>query len=221
MENDYHVKKVTLAEAMIHSDQYRDLAGETESQNIAVLRFLLAVLHTVFYRQNENGEFIKIDSASEARRRWKAIWEKKKFPEEPILKYLSKWEERFWLFDPEYPFYQVPGIEGTENPIKKMNGELVESSNKVQLFAIRSGNKKNELNYDEAARWLLYLQAFDDTAAKKPSPKLCLTGSIGIVAAKGKSLFETLMLNLTLLKDGQELWGEARPAWEREKPSSG
>jgi CRISPR system Cascade subunit CasA len=39
------------------------------------------------------------------------------------------------------------------------------------------------------------------------------------VVAKGDSLFETLMLNLTLLKDGMELWGEAKPSWEREKPS--
>lgn len=220
MEKNYHIKKVTLDEAILHAHQYRGLAGETESQNIAILRLLLAVLHTVFSRQNENGELAKIDSAKEARRRWKAIWEKGIFPEEPIRDYFSKWTDRFWLFDPEYPFYQVPGIQGTDTPAKKMNGALVESSNKIQLFSMRSGSKKEELNYDEAARWLVYLQDFDDTAAKKPSPKLCLVGSIGIVAAKGNSLFETLMLNLTLLKDGQELWGEAKPSWEREKPLS-
>ena len=101
-----------------------------------------------------------------------------------------------------------------------MNGEVVESNNKIQLFSMRSGKEKNELRYDEAARWLIYLQAFDDTAAKKPSPKLCLVGSIGIITVKGDSLFETLMLNLTLLKDGQELWGEAKPSWERKKPST-
>ena len=84
---------------------------------------------------------------------------------------------------------------------------------------MRSGRKKDELNYDEAARWLVYLQAFDDTAAKKPSPKLCLVGSTGVVVAKGNSLFETLMLNLTLLKDGMELWERTKRSWEREKPS--
>lgn len=220
MEKNYHIKKVTLDEVLLHAEQYRDLAGETESQNIAILRFLLAVLHTVFFRQNEDGKWDKIESLKEARRRWKAIWEKGNFPKEPIQNYFSEWEDRFWLFDTEYPFYQVPGIQGTENPAKKMNGAVVESSNKIQLFSMRSGSKKNELNYDEAARWLVYLQGFDDTAAKKPSPKLCLTGSIGIVIAKGESLFETLMLNLTLLKDGQELWGEAKPSWERETPSA-
>lgn len=222
MEQNYHIKKVTLEEVFFYAEKYRSLAGETESQNFAILRFLLAILHTVFSRKNENGELVKIDSAKEARRRWKAIWEKGRFPEDPIRDYFAAWEDRFWLFDPEYPFYQVPGIQGTNNPAKKMNGALVESGNekRIQLFSMRSGRKKNELNYDEAARWLVYLQAFDDTAAKKPSPKLCLVGSIGIVAAKGNSLFETLMLNLTLLKDGQELWGEEKPSWERDEPSS-
>lgn len=35
--------------------------------------------------------------------------------------------------------------------------------------------------------------------------------------AEGKDLFETLMLNLVLLKDGSdELWGEEFPIWESE-----
>src|SRR5699024_4957047 len=101
-----------------------------------------------------------------------------------------------------------------------MNGAIVESSNKIQLFSMRTGIEKEVLSYDEAARWLVYLQAFGDTAAKKPSPKLCWVGSLGTVAAKGKSLFETLMLNLTFLKNGMEIWGEAKPAWERAIPSS-
>jgi CRISPR system Cascade subunit CasA len=124
MEQDYHMEKVSLEEALLCADRYRGLAGETESQNIAILRLLLAVLHTVFSRQNENGEVMSIDSAKEARRRWKVLWDAGAFPEDPIRDYLKKWEDRFWLFDPEYPFYQVPGIEVQEDkryPVKKMN----------------------------------------------------------------------------------------------------
>jgi CRISPR system Cascade subunit CasA len=220
MENDYHMEKVNLEEALLHAEKYRGLAGETKSQDIAILRLLLAVLHTIFSRQDENGNSMPIDSAKEARRRWAAIWEAGTFPKQPILEYFHQWEDRFWLFDPEYPFYQVPVIEGTNNPAKKMNGALVESNNKTQLFSMRSGKEKDALDYDEAARWLIYLQAFDDTAAKKPSPKLCHVGNLGLIAAKGNSLFETLMLNLTFLKDGIELWGEAKPLWERKKPST-
>ncbi len=220
MERDYHVKKVTLDGALIHAGEYRGLAGETESQNTAILRLLLAVLHTIFSRQNEYGEISSIDSQGEALRRWEAIWKMGQFPEELIKNYFAQWEDRFWLFDPEYPFYQVPGIDGTKNPAKKMNGALVESSNKIQLFSMRSGREKEELSYDEAARWLIYLQSFGDTASKNPSPKLCWVGGLGVVMAKGGSLFETLMLNLTFLKDGMKPWKEAKPAWERSKPVS-
>lgn len=48
MEQDYQVKEVTLIDALVNADKYRGLAGETETQNIAIIRFLLAVLHTVF-----------------------------------------------------------------------------------------------------------------------------------------------------------------------------
>lgn len=148
MQKDFHVKKVNLEEALLQSEKYRGLAGETESQNIAILRLLLAVLHIVFCRQNEKGEQESIDSKKEARRRWEAIWKMGTFPEQPIKDYFSKWENRFWLFDSEYPFYQVPGITGTNNPAKKMNGELVESNNKIQLFSMRSGRKKDELKFE-------------------------------------------------------------------------
>lgn len=219
MEEDYQIKKVTLPEALLHAEMYLGLAGETGSQNIAILRLLLAVLHTVFSRKNEEGKDSPIEDKKEPLRRWEAIWRRGKFPENPITDYFHQWEDRFWLFDSEYPFYQVPGIEGTINPAKKMNGALVESNNKVQLFSMKNGKEKEVLSYDEAARWLVYLQAFGDTAAKKPSPKLCWVGGLGVVAAKGETLFETLMLNLTLLKDGNYLWKEPKPAWERKKPA--
>lgn len=220
IEPGYRTKKVTLAEALLHADQYLGLAGETAAQNTAVLRFLLAVLHTIFSRRNENGEWKQIDSVKEALRRWDAIWSRGEFPADPIQDYFEEWEDRFWLFDPRYPFYQVPGITGTPIMAKKMNGTLSESGNKTRLFSLQSKARKKGLQNDEAARWLIYLQAFDDTSAKNPSPSLCTAGSMGLVEAKGNSLFETLMLNLTLLKDGQELWGEAKPSWEREKPSA-
>ena len=220
MQKDFRMKEVSLEEALICADEYRGLAGETETQNMAILRLLLACLHTVFSREDEMGNKFEIDSKTEADRRWKAIWDMGHFPQMPIRSYFKQWEERFWLFDKQYPFYQVPALEGTYNPVKKMNGELVESNNKIQLFSLTSGKEKEQMAYDEAARWLIHLQNFEDTAAKKPSPKRCWTGSLGLVAAKGNTLFETLMLNLTLLKDGQELWGEAKPSWERDKPET-
>ena len=68
----------------------------------------------------------------------------------------------------------------------------------------------------------LYVNAYDDTSAKPkgkglPSPGVGWPGKLGLIAAVGDNLFQTLMLNLTLLKNGRSLWeGEDKPIWERE-----
>lgn len=210
--------KLSLTEVLTQAHQIRDLAGESKTQDSAMLRLLLAVIHTVFSRVNEQGVPEEISTAQDALRRWEGLWRLGAFPQEPIQNYLAQWQERFWLFHPERPFYQVPGLQGTMNPAKKLNGALVESSNKTQLFSLWSGERKNRLTYDEAARWLVFLQGFGDTAAKKPSPKLSWLGSIGLIMAKGETLFETLMLNLVLWRDGTGRWEADIPSWEEELP---
>ena len=52
---DYTVQEVSLPDALLHAHEYRDLAGELPTQDAAMLRLLLAVLHTVFSRVDENG----------------------------------------------------------------------------------------------------------------------------------------------------------------------
>ncbi len=218
MRMDHHVTKVSLLQALLQAHEIRDLAGESKTQDCAIFRLLLAVVYTAFSRVDEQNQSNPIATVQEAVRRWGALWERKAFPEQPIQAYLNQWRERFWLFHPERPFYQVPGLQGTINPAKKLNGALVESSNKIQLFSLWSGETKNVLTFDEAARWLVFVQGFGDTAAKNPSPKLSWLGSIGLIMAKGKNLFESLMLNLVFWRDGTEPWGEGIPAWEAEIP---
>lgn len=210
------MKKVSLTQALLQAHEIRDLAGESRTQDSAVLRLLLAVVHTVFSRMDERGQTGDITGVPEAVRRWGALWESGAFPEKPIREYLEEWKERFWLFHPERPFYQIKGLQGTNNSAKKLNGALVESNNKIQLFSLWNGERKNRLSYDEAARWLVFIQGFGDTAAKKPSPKRSWLGNIGLVMAKGNNLFETLMLNLMFLKDGIEPWENGCPSWEKD-----
>lgn len=208
--------KLSLTEALIQAHQIRDLAGESKTQDSAMLRLLLAVLHAVFSRVNEQGLEDEVTTVQEALRRWEALWVLGVFPQEPLQSYLTRWQERFWLFHPERPFYQVPELQGTSYSAKKLNGVLFESENKArkQLFSLWSGERKERLTYDEAARWLVFLQGFGDSASKKPKPKLSWLGSIGLIMAKGETLFETLMLNLVLWKDGTERWKEGVPSWE-------
>lgn len=218
------IQKLSVCDVLIHAHEYRGLAGELVTQDVAVMRFLLAILQTIVYRYNEDGEEELPEDRNEVLHRWKFVWEQGHFCEEMILSYLLQWEERFWLFHPTRPFYQVTEADdGTECSAAKLNGMISESNNKTRLFSERCGIQKELLTFSEAARWLLYVNGFDDTSAKpkkkgSPSVGVGWLGKLGLIYAEGKNLFETLMLNLVLVSGEEEIWGEPRPQWEMDVP---
>lgn len=101
---DYTVREVSLPDALLHAQEYADLAGELPTQDAAMLRLLLAVLHTVFSRVDAEGNPAPLETTDDALIRWRELWELGHFPEKPIREYLEEWRERFWLFHPERPF---------------------------------------------------------------------------------------------------------------------
>lgn len=216
----YEVREVSLTDTLLHSHDYLGLAGELPTQDVAILRLLLAVLHTVYYRVDETGAERPICTAEDAYERWSHLWKEGGFREAPIRNYLEQWYDRFWLFHPERPFWQSPSASiGTPYSAAKLNGELSESNNKTRLTPSRTGNLKRTLTYSEAARWLLHLNAFDDASGKAkgkglPSGGVGWLGKLGAIAAKGDNLFETLMLNLVLLREDNSPWDRPVPVWE-------
>lgn len=218
MTEDCTVVERSLMQVLLNSHQYQRLAGELPTQDVALLRLLLAILQTVFYRVDPEGEDDPIEDRAAAIRRWQALWNAGRFPVQPIRTYLETWKDRFWLFHPEHPFYQVPAAAvGTKFKASKLNGELSESAHKMRLFPLRDGEEKETSSYAEAARWLVTLIGFDDSASTKKETGTG-TGWLGDrvnVYAIGENLFETLMLNLVFLKDGKYVWAENIPAWEQ------
>lgn len=85
---------------------------------------------------------------------------------------------------------------------------------------------KGKITYTEAARWLLYVNAYDDHAGKPkgknlPMPGIGLLGKLGLITAEGGNLFETLLLNMVLLP-GRRLWEKPENlCWKLEKSRSG
>ena len=227
------------------------------TQDAAVLRVLLALLFAVFTRVDAEGREAPFIRPKDAIARWREIWALGCFPEKPLRYYFARWHDRFWLFDHDHPFFQVPDkawkrvkkttenkkkgtstttIEeaGTAGDVAKLNGELLESDNKLRLFKTVG---MDGLTYAQATRWLISLMAYDDTSAKAtkdlpegqkyPSLGVGWLGRLGYIQAQGKTLFETLMLNLTLLRDGQTAWESrvvsedaylVRPCWELDRP---
>ena len=120
-----NTKLVGMKEFFKDAHNYIALAGDTKTQDFAVMRFLLAVLHTVFSRYDADGnpyEMIELNNRMQQVEEvyeedesdykdalmdtWKNLWNKGKFPE-IVDEYLEAWRDRFYLFDDKYPFYQV------------------------------------------------------------------------------------------------------------------
>lgn len=229
--NDHgKIALVGLIELFDKAHVFSRIAGECKTQDIALLRLLLSILHAVYGRQ-EAGEYMPIQGLStlpneplDYATRWSYLYNNHKFDTSHINDYLERYRDRFWLFHSTRPFYQIPAQEpirsrGTYCGARKLMGTISEGSNKIRLFTHSSRELNDSLTFAEAARWLIHLNGFDDTALKpvasgRPGPGVGWLGKLGLVACSGANIFESLMLNLTLLPDGGDrLWGVERPIW--------
>ena len=182
------MKEVSLITLFENAEKYRCLAGEMATQDFAMLRFLLAVLHTVFSRVNADGEayeFLEIDEKFRQKEAvseddeeeyndalmetWKTLWQRGKFPS-VVRKYLEAWKDHFYLLDEKYPFYQVTKeeidsrLKENKNPGsvagKKLNRTISESDHKVALFSPKGEEYKSKMSEGEFLRWLIMLQGY-------------------------------------------------------------
>lgn len=238
IDNNCKITEVSLLELFENAHKYKGLCGELPTQDIAVLRVLLAILLTVFSRYDLSGNKSPFNDPDDALERWQDLWNNGEFPIEVIKDYLNSQRDSFYLFHPDRPFYQCENAEiGTEYTAAKLYGNLSESGNKTRIFPIISGNEKKKMSFQEAARWLININAYDDASAKVSSDnkeraekegimlytlKVGWLGQLGLITVMGNNLFETLMYNLTFLNENGDLYEETeKPIWERETIPSG
>lgn len=248
-------EEVSLIQLFKNAHKYKQLAGEMQMQNFAVLRLLLAILHTVFSRfdfegnpypyfamderfkpQSELDEDDLEDYKEDLMVTWEGLWKSQSFPQ-IVVDYLYCWKDRFYLFDEEYPFYQVTKEELYKRPIKAgagknptqvelktINRTISESGNKTVLFSPRYelDSNKNRINEAELARWLLLYQGVVGTGDKARYKVSVGTQSkgwiydIGGIVLRGDNLFETLLLNLILLHPEENYQSTIqKPCWEQ------
>ncbi|WP_311481286.1 type I-E CRISPR-associated protein Cse1/CasA [uncultured Anaerococcus sp.] len=245
-------KLVGLREFFQNAETYIDFAGDMPTQDFAVMRFLLAILHTVFSRYDADGkpyEMVKVNDKMQQVENvdeedeedyedalmeiWENLWKKGKFPE-IVIDYLECWHDRFYLFDDEYPFYQVTKEEISESKISKSNPSEIlgkninrlvsESGNKIALFSPKDSFKNNKeiLAYDEVARWLITFQSYTGLSDKVIFGKEKYKASkgwlfdLGGVFLSSANLYKTLILNLVLVNDSNTNYNIniQKPVWE-------
>ena len=134
-------KLVGLKEFFENAHTYIALAGDMPTQDFAVMRFILAILHTVFSRYDAQGNAYEVVTLNDRMQQleevdqgdyedyedalldtWKDLWKAGKFPD-IVVKYLDAWHDRFYLYDDKYPFYQV-----TKEIISKVNTQFTDST---------------------------------------------------------------------------------------------
>jgi cse1 family CRISPR-associated protein len=251
-KNTNEVIDVSLIELFENAQEFKILAGEMKTQDFSVLRLLLAVLHTVYSRFNVDGkvyDYLDVDEMyrqkddvseddledyrEELMETWKNLWKKGKFSK-IVLDYLEKWREHFYIFDEQYPFYQVTkeeiysnideGKKPSKIAIKNINRLISESDNKIALFSPKSDkdDNKNEVTNEEFARWLIMFQGYTGQSDKRKIKKKSYSASngwlfdIGGIYFEGDNLFETLLLNLALVHPSQDYvtLSKEKPCWE-------
>ena len=154
---------------------------------------------------------------------WSRWWDEG-LPLDEINSYLDAWHDRFNLFDDRAPFMQVADLRTAKGKYSGLVKIISEVSPNDKFFTTRDGRGIASLSYAEAARWLVHTHAFDVSGIKSGAvgdPRVKggrgypigtgISGPMGIVIVEGKSLAETILLNLFLQDDPQQ----DVPVWER------
>lgn len=213
------VEEVSLREAFRRATELRGLAGEVPTQEVAVLRLLIAVLYRALPARGSHDE---------RQEEWAEWWHQGGPPAERVIAYLEQHRERFDLLDSAAPFMQVAGLEtGKTSGLRKL---IADQPDGEQFFTTRAGRGAVDLSLAEATRWLVHAQAFDPSGIKSGAlddPRVKggrgypigtgWAGNLGLVIVEGATLGETLLLSWHRNLESNE---DDEPIWER-PPLSG
>ncbi|WP_412903402.1 type I-E CRISPR-associated protein Cse1/CasA [Aeromicrobium sp. 179-A 4D2 NHS] len=215
--------ELSLRDVFTRWDHIHSLAGELATVDVAITRLLLAVMYRALPERSINAWQPLRTGADTGTR---------------IDTYLTDQHDRFWLFDPEQPFYQTAiaatdrtDIRATrqswvENPVTRLLPEHEVNMGNRRILSSRLPLDVTSLGFAEAARWLVTAQAFDKVSKTSPHaqtqpgvrqyPKPAPTTRGSVVMAAEPNLRETLFANFILSPDLTTSGPDDLPAWERD-----
>lgn len=190
-----------IRDTLLRSKEIAAIEAPSPLVVAALHRFLLAVL----YRALEGPTDIE---------QAKALF-KVGLPGEKITAYLEKWRDRFWLFDEQYPFGQVPEFEPKTWRAWTVLAAEHNADNAKVLFDHVDIEAPGTISEAAAARWLLATQTFSVSCGKS---ELSHTGTAPSATAAmalplGSDLQDTLLLSL--VPQNRTVTAADLPLWER------
>lgn len=185
--------ELSLREVIERAGEIQRLVGDIPTQEFALLRLLLAIVHDAVQGPEDLDD-------------WQKLWDGG-LPVDTINAYLDEHQHRFDLLHPTQPFYQCATLEiaGAAGSLDRIVADV---PNGVPFFTMRARGA-SRLSFAEAARWLVHAHAFDTSGIKtaaKGDPRakngkvyplgVAWAGNLGGVFVEGDTLRETLLLNL-------------------------
>ncbi len=213
LRDDGSFGELGLREVLIQSPHLREVAHDSPLFVASIYPLLTAIMHRVLHGQTDG----------ERRAEWHRIWGQKRFSDadvEAIDAYFARWGDRFDLFHPRFPFYQVAGLE--MNEASALRRLAMEENNAPALFANDADPDWQSPSPALAARLLVTIQNFAlgfgksaraKIGGEEIEPPYSADGPLlrGLtIWASGDTLFQTLMLCLV----PHELPADDAPCWE-------
>ncbi|MBD3306844.1 type I-E CRISPR-associated protein Cse1/CasA, partial [candidate division KSB3 bacterium] len=213
-----------IRDTLLKAHKLREICDDSPLVTVAIHRLLLAILYRAFMGPNDMAG-------------WKQLFNVRSFQgNNEIDNYLTKWKNRFFLFDDQYPFMQVAGLDLNEyqpnGKLKKdkTDGLMVlvrEAPDKRGriLFDHRVGTERPEYESKQIARMILSAQSYSGTGVAS-SGRITQNGNDRVINPtqrrtapcvkglvlwlQGENLFQTLLLNLI----PRNYVANDKPSWE-------
>lgn len=213
-------KELGLIDTFKQSRSIVRIGGDTDIQEVALLRLLLAIMYRALPDATYNED-------------WAELWDEG-LPQDTLIEYLEKYRNRFELFSSETPFYQIldaqfDGKVAPSNQYLLLDFQPFDKG--VALHSNFSIEGLGKLDFSFAARKLIELQAFNTAARKKiikgdprqkkrtyAQPGWLANGSI--VHFIGKNLEKTLLLNFVPYAELNIDYEDDLAVWEREQQTA-
>jgi CRISPR system Cascade subunit CasA len=204
-------EELNLRDTLLNAHEITAIFDPSPLVTAALHRLLLAILHRNFGPASQTE--------------WKALWQAGRFDANTLNNYFATWSHRFDLFDEEHPFYQVVKFPSA-NKIIAANEILTElpKQNTAAWFDHSTYEAGPLLTPAVATRAIIGIQAYKlagtfipplgytDAPIARPMSFLVI----------GKTLFETLLLNLVQYQGDFPIpkLRDDLPAWEQENPTT-
>ena len=218
-------KLVSLAEVFTGGGKFADLAVRPH-ERVSLMRLFLCIAHAALDGPKDDDEWYEVPE---------------RLPQ-AAYKYLAEWKDSFELFDRDKPWLQVTGLKpAKENdekaftPLAKLDFALASGAASTIFDHMGSDNANRAFNHSQYVLGLITIQNFSTCGllsrpiwngkacpnSAKDAP--CITSSMYHVFLIGKSLFDTICINICdydelalLLRDiNPESNWLGRPVWEQ------